>query len=187
MNRRPHRVLREDTAKIMESILHVLAKKPGLTQYEIVKTLFLADRAHLNRYGRPITFDNYVALEHGPVPSLAYDALKPGFNFQSRFGEPRPWASAPEPQSRASQFTALRAPRRELLSATDIEALDDALGTVLSLSFGQLRRLTHEDPAYVEAWDRRGDSMSSDMKLQLLFETDGDEQAFDLAYISEQA
>ena len=47
-----------------------------ITQYDIVKSLFLADKAHLNRYGRPITFDNYFAMKDGPVPNLAYNLLK---------------------------------------------------------------------------------------------------------------
>ena len=92
----------------------------------------------------------------------------------------------PDPRGRANRFTALRSPRREFLSSTDMESLDQALTTVRSLSFGQLRRLTHEDPAYVEAWERRGERQSSDMKLALLFEEDDEARAEELAYISEQ-
>ena len=66
--------------KSLAAICHVigLAEKSEyqLTQYDIVKTLFLADRQHLNEFGRPITFDNYVAMTHGPVPSCSYDLLK---------------------------------------------------------------------------------------------------------------
>ena len=66
--------------KVWEAILHVIREADRrnirVTQFEILKTLFLADRAHLNRYGRPITFDEYVAMQDGPVPSLAYDVLK---------------------------------------------------------------------------------------------------------------
>lgn len=187
MRRRGRRILKEDVSRIQEAILHLVTQKPRLTQYGIVKALFLADRSHLNRYGRPITFDNYIALEHGPVPSLAYDALKPSFDYEACFGEPRPWVSTPDPlQSKNNRFAALRAPRRDVLSATDIEALDDALHVVSSLSFGQLKRLTHEDPAYVEAWDHRGDLQMADMHLPLLIEENGEERVAELAYISAQ-
>lgn len=182
------RVLTPDFPKIQEAILYLLSQRAGLTQYQIVKALFLADRRHLNDYGRPITFDNYVALEHGPVPSAAYEALKPEHNHMARFGEARPWTSTPErPGSRVNNFVRLRAPREAVLSATDIEALDEALTVVVSLSFGQLRRLTHEDPAYVEAWDRRGAMQAADMELARLFDEDDDERASELAYISAQA
>ncbi|WP_409530306.1 Panacea domain-containing protein [Shinella sp.] len=45
-------------------------------RFHALKTLYYADRAHLQRYGRPITGDRYIAMENGPVPSYAYNAVK---------------------------------------------------------------------------------------------------------------
>src|SRR6266446_7375344 len=77
--------------RIVEAILFIFAeaceRKIAVTQYDIVKSLFLADRAHLNKYGRPITFDNYVAMEHGPVPSTAYNFLKEDARALSKYGD----------------------------------------------------------------------------------------------------
>lgn len=87
------RPFKPDKDRILEAILFLIGRSSSLSQYEIVKSLFLADRTHLNTYGRPITFDNYVAMEHGPVPSLAYDALKPSYNFAGTFKEERPWVT----------------------------------------------------------------------------------------------
>lgn len=65
---------------IIEAILHIVteaeAALQAVTQHDIARSLFLADRRHLNRYGRPITFDNYRATLHGPVPDLACDLLR---------------------------------------------------------------------------------------------------------------
>ncbi|MEQ1715723.1 MAG: Panacea domain-containing protein, partial [Hyphomicrobium sp.] len=63
-------------AKVVEAIDFVATLKPGVTQYYIGKILFFADREHLLDYGRPITGDRYVAMEHGPVPSAIRDILK---------------------------------------------------------------------------------------------------------------
>ena len=41
-----------------------------------MKLLYLADRDHLLRHGRPILGDWYACMEHGPVPAKAYDLLK---------------------------------------------------------------------------------------------------------------
>ena len=41
-----------------------------------MKLLWLADRIHLNRYGRTILRDKYCALPHGPVPSNTMDLSK---------------------------------------------------------------------------------------------------------------
>lgn len=181
----PEKRLTEDKEKIQEAILYLMERQPNLSQYEIVKSIFLADRSHMNRYGRPVTFDNYVAMEHGPVPSLAYDALKPKFNFKTTFSAERPWSSIPDKDNRyINRFTPMREPRKEYLSASDMKTLDSALGTVLSLSFNQLRKLTHEDQAYIEAWERRGNAASVKMRLSLLIDQDGDELEDELVYLS---
>ena len=38
--------------------------------------MFLAEKYHLVRYGRPITGDRYDAMKDGPVPSFTYDLFK---------------------------------------------------------------------------------------------------------------
>src|SRR5271155_2168922 len=43
-----------DRERILEAIIYLINKGKNLSQYDIVKTIFLADKAHLNRYGRPI-------------------------------------------------------------------------------------------------------------------------------------
>ncbi len=142
----------------------------------------------MNKHGRPITFDNYVAMEHGPVPSLAYDALKPKFRYRKNFGEERPWVfQSKKGAEQVRLFTAKRPAETDYLSKTDIESLDRAQDAVSSLTFGQLRRLTHGDPAYIEAWDRRGSTLSSEMRLALLIENNGESLADNLAYVSAHA
>ena len=185
MNKRTSIQLKPDLNKIQEAILYLMSLADGLTQYDIVKTLFLADRAHLNKHGRPVTFDNYVAMEHGPVPSLAYDSLKPEWDYGKRFGSERPWLSAPDAfNAKTNHYTRRREPDLDYLSSTDLDELRSALGTVRSLTFPQLRRLTHGDPAYKEAWESRGSKYSEPMLLPLLIEEGGEELAANLAYIS---
>jgi uncharacterized phage-associated protein len=177
--------LNEDKDKIQEAILYLMSRQANLSQYEIVKSLFLADRSHMNRYGRPVTFDNYVAMEFGPVPSLAYDALKPKYDFKAKFLADRPWTSIPDRDNpKVNRFTPLREARREYLSVSDMKTLESTLGTVQSLSFDQLRKLTHEDRAYLEAWGRRGDTSAAKMRLSLLIDKDGDDLESELVYFS---
>src|SRR5882672_10637583 len=61
--------------KIVELLLYLAHKRPGADKYQAVKFFYLADREHIRRYGRPITFDNYYALSYGPVASTALDLL----------------------------------------------------------------------------------------------------------------
>src|SRR5688500_9482554 len=53
-----------------------LAARTGETMYTILKMIYVADRFHLERYGRPITGDNFVAMKEGACPSKIYDSMK---------------------------------------------------------------------------------------------------------------
>lgn len=61
--------------KFASSVAYLVNAKPGLTKEQICTLLFLADKAHLLRYGRTITGDRYHALEQGPIPTKGLDAL----------------------------------------------------------------------------------------------------------------
>ena len=177
--------------KLVESILYLVdaAAKRGYkpTQYDIVKSLFFADKSHLNRYGRPITFDNYVAMENGPVPSLAYELLKGEVDLKSIGLVDLPWTrlvGAHHNPKACLYINAAREPSPDVLSESDMEALSDALATVISLTFSQIRTLTHIDAAYVSAWGN-GESNNSPMSYGMLFETPDFEEAEHLQYISQ--
>jgi uncharacterized phage-associated protein len=61
--------------KRINAILFFAMKAPEnkISRLRLMKLLWLADRIHLNRYGRFILRDTYYALPHGPVPSKTMD------------------------------------------------------------------------------------------------------------------
>ena len=176
--------------KIVEAILYVIveAKNRGdlVDQYEIVKTIFLADRQHLNRYGRPITFDNYFAMKDGPVPSLSYDLLKEDAYALRDVGGYVPWVRQHRIANIYDFVEPARAPSDEVLSPSDKRALADALAVVKSLGFNKTKKITHDDPAYKSAWGD-GANASSPMEYALLFDPPDKDLAAELEYLSQQA
>src|SRR5262245_62889630 len=64
-----------DWNRCIEGIAFISSLRPGITQYYIGKIFYFADKAHFLDWGRPISGDRYVAMEHGPVPSNIYDLL----------------------------------------------------------------------------------------------------------------
>ena len=40
-----------------------------LGKVKLMKLFYFLDFVHVKKYGIPVTFDNYVNLEHGPIPS----------------------------------------------------------------------------------------------------------------------
>ena len=185
--------LRPNKPKILQALLYLIEQGENrgvaVTQYTILKTFFLADRTHLNRYGRPITFDNYKAMKDGPVASFIYDVLKHNVNFPAVFGVAGPlWERTPAPNisQRAFRYHACKVkPDLDILSESDVEALSDALTITTSLSFGQIKRLTHEDPAYIDAWEDDDPPSAYDMSFGMLFDTPDFDQAKELAFLSQ--
>ena len=131
--------------KAIEVLLYIAEKSNNI--YNVLKVLYFADKEHLAKYGRLICGDSYVAMSHGPVPSGAYDLIKYArgdgfcqtdvpitgvFTIQGRTIVPR------------------RKANLDLLSESDMECLDAAIGRYGDLPFSQLKRLSH-DKAYEAA------------------------------------
>lgn len=55
--------------KLKAIILYFSVNTKFLGKVKLMKLIYFLDFMHLKKYGRPITFDNYVNLEHGPIPS----------------------------------------------------------------------------------------------------------------------
>ena len=172
--------------KTVEALLYLmeLAGERRLDRYKLGKALFFADREHLNEYGRPITYCNYAAMKDGPVPSEAYDLLK-GVPLRNAEHVDTPW-QAENIRDNIFNYIPKRVANRRKLSVSDLEALETAYEFVKDKSFGDIWNLTHEDDAYAEAWNRRGDKNSVLMKLELLANGDID-LADDLVFASHHA
>lgn len=183
---------RPNFKKILETILFIIARWPaavGPTQYEIVKSVFVADLEHTNKYGRPVTFDNYSALYFGPVPENTYDAIKPGYKwFRRNFGIDGPlWDVKPAGglSKKALNFYNLkREPNLRALSQSDIACLVSAMNVVKSLGFAGVRDWTHEHPACKDAWERRGDKQSSPMYFENLIAGEDEDLMHELVHAS---
>jgi len=137
---------RFDLRKAIESILYVAQRNSDT--YTILKILYFADKKHFARYGRSIYGDIYVAMRHGPVPSGAYDIIKyirgDGGFYRPELGE-KPF------EVEDNDILPLRPANTAFLSESEIECLDDAIEQYGSLSFKELRGLSHSDPAYMES------------------------------------
>jgi hypothetical protein len=130
--------------KALETLVYIANKDQR--QYWILKTIYIADKEHLRRYGRQIFNDSYRAMKQGPVPSLAYDIIKNvrGIGWYS-FSDPAPSTALQTPDNRT--VIPLRTADLNLLSKTEIECLDIAYNAIQKLDFGALKELSH-DSAY---------------------------------------
>lgn len=136
-----------DENKGREALAHIASKWPQVTVYFASKALFFAEKAHLNRHGRPIVADTFIAMPIGPVPSTLYDLLKSEFGLA---GDPEAFEAAID-----TKYYPRLAPKRQpepgVLSESDVECLDEAIEFCRRRGFGHLSQLTHHEKAWAEA------------------------------------
>ena len=169
-------------AKAIEALVWLANEQPGISFYYVVKILFFADKMHLNQYGRPILGDRYIAMEHGPVPSVVYDMLgrdkflEPelikGIEDGISFGDGRHPSIFPR---EGRQFNS------RLFSRTDIECLTKSLDTYGHMPISRLRAITHQEPAYQAA------SLNGEMDYALMIDADEENREKIADAISETA
>ena len=142
--------------KIVECLLHLLTKVEGLDQYKACKLIYLGDVEHLERFGRPITYDSIFATKNGPVPSMTYNIIKGNANARRRINfDDLPFDRKVEGKS-IYLVNPKRAVNMKKLSESDIQILDEIIEKHAHQNFDELFNLTHEHIAYKNAWDAGG-------------------------------
>lgn len=164
--------------KIVELLLYLAFKKPGADKYQAVKFLYLADKEHINRYGRPITCEVYYALPYGPVASKAKDLLE-GDIWTMKQAKLKSLPFKTEKVSRLgpdkSDLVIIGEPLREvdtdIFSKSDLRVFDEILEKYGNLDFDALYRITHDHAAYKKAWANRGHGKRSKMTYDDMIES----------------
>lgn len=130
-----------DRSKAIASILYVVNILNRVDFHKLSKILYFAERKHLSRYGRPITWDWYVAMKNGPVPSNIYDILKivKGESVYKDESLKKYFAVEENYFVTAKQQTDL-----DEFSETDLECLDESIAENKNLSFTQLTDKSHD-------------------------------------------
>lgn len=137
--------------KAVQTVLWALRNKPSLTKHTISKVLFFADRYHLNKYGRPVLGSNYCAMKYGPVPSEIYDMIKDQFCVHS---EALGLEKLPFYQHGHHIHIEDDVPDQyDLISESDIEALNFSIENYADIGFSKLTEISHEDLGWKKAWD----------------------------------
>jgi uncharacterized phage-associated protein len=129
--------------KATEAAAFLLKRRSGTMSYlKLIKLLYLADREALLRWGRPISTDRYVSMDHGPALSRVRDLI----TEQSE--EPSFWMAAiSEPHD--FNVTLKEQIEPEELSDAEIELLEEIFFRYGALGRWELVELTHDLPEWV--------------------------------------
>ena len=151
-----------DKSKAIETIIYIAQNSRNPTFHSITHLLYFADKTSLEKYGRFICGDDYFAVEHGPVPTRTYDLLKASA-ITDEYGF----------VADGHKVIPQREPDLDWLSDSDIECLKETIDLYGDYPFWKLREDSHDD-AYEEAWQARGASGSSRMRIESIVKLLGD-------------
>ena len=167
-----------DTRKIVQALNYFACSQLGHTinSMKAYKLLWLADRYHLRHYGRTVSGDEYYALPHGPVPMDAMNVVE---------GKPTRLVDGTDGvayirKSKRYNITSLEAPRLEVFSVSDLEALDLVIKTYGGKSWYELSDMSHTFPewkAYEPLLENPYSKNGYKMDLNLFFENRKKEDA----------
>lgn len=150
-----------NTEKSIEVILYFANKIENITHHKLFKLMFYADIYHINKYNRPITGDNYIAMQYGPVPSIMRDILTENDLYLEALPDELPFVTVKVKNKPI--IKAFRESNNDYFSGSDIEAMNHSIDKYKNLNFQQLTDISHDHPAWINAWDARfGDSSTID-------------------------
>ena len=141
------------------AVTSYLASRSGETMYTILKMVYVADRAHLERYGRPITGDNFIAMKEGACPSKIYDSMKAlrGDKNNSYLPNGEKYL---EVDPITHDVSVKDMPSLESLSASDIECLDEVISILKRLGRWHMHKMAHD-----VAWEKTARNASMDFVM----------------------
>jgi uncharacterized phage-associated protein len=145
-----------------EALAYIANAWPNVTVFFASKVLFFAEKEHMNKYGRPIVADTFVAMPNGPVPSTLYDFIKGNLGLS---GDPEAFRGAIEVANHP-HISAKRQFNPDVLSVSDVECIDYAIAFCRYKGFGHLSQLTHQERSWSEA------SANSAMDYELFIDED---------------
>jgi len=171
-----------DRRKLVEIVLYILQKTGGIDYYHAFKILYFAEMKHLAKWGTRMVPDGFCALKYGPVPTCLYDAVKELGNPYMPLAEDLAAAVCLAGDDAPNVLLPRRDYDGAYLSKSETDALDASIEDNANLTFGQLKRKSH-DAAWEEA-DRRdnGSNRISPVTMAKVMHAD----AAMLEYIQEQ-
>jgi uncharacterized phage-associated protein len=133
--------------------LNFFAYKAGgqINKMKALKLVFFADRYHVRKYGRLLTNDSYVAMEHGPVPSKTKDIAESNDYLEEAIKE---YSQEFVDPINNLVICSINTVDENVFSESDLEALNFAWDTFGHLDQFQLRDITHYYPEWYKFKDK---------------------------------
>jgi len=157
-----------DSAKALNAIVFLINRLGTLEKVRLMKLLYIADREHFIRHGRPITGDDLYAMPWGPVPSRCLSLVNGEVSAEKTF-------KVIDVHNNDVALQADQACEGCGLTAFEESILSEVAERYGGFSRWQLVKMTHKFPEY----DRHYiDDTSTPIPFESILELHGDESKF---------
>lgn len=148
-------IIEFDYQKATQAINYLATKSKNqkINKMKAIKLIWLADRYHLRKYGRPIIGDVYFAMPYGPVGSSVKDIADSTTFLAQEEAE----YSGKYIRKTDQYVTSLLPPDLDVFSQTDVEALTFVLENFGKYDRFELAEMSHEYPE----WSKFGNQFKS--------------------------
>lgn len=135
--------------KALEVVLWILDKRDGVNIYNLLKILFHAESLSVNKIGRPITGDNYIAMNFGTVPDVIYKGLicKDPIYLESFNLTEVPFTT----ENKYFLYPTRKADE-DYLSESDKIFLEEGMKEYIDLSFEEVKNKNHSNVAWQKTY-----------------------------------
>ena len=155
-----------DVEKLVASLCFFASNTKGLDKLKAAKLLYFADKYHLLKYGRPILGDTYFHLDYGPVPSVSLDIMNEAI-APYRLDIPQENLKLlkdylkVDPDKKHPVFEVKKQPDLDVLSESEVEALQETIKVYGGYTGPKLIDLTHREAS----WRKTGKNEQIDYRL----------------------
>ncbi|MEQ9663676.1 MAG: Panacea domain-containing protein [Parasphingopyxis sp.] len=129
-------------ARKVAQIVAFFAREQGgtINVLKLTKLVYLADRRNMEKYDFPITGDNLVSMDHGPVNSITYDCVN------GMQGERPDWEEFVTDRAgyQVGLVTAVEDANLDELSEAELETLNEIWAEFGNMTQYQVRDWTHD-------------------------------------------
>ncbi len=171
--------------KLKAILVYFANNTEKLGKVKLMKLIYFLDFVHVKKYGRPVTFDNYVNIEHGPIPSTIKSLVDYlGEDINSKLADAVYIKKVPTRKKAMDKIV----PRREfnknderLFSKSELEVLKEVAKRFKNANSDQIEKASHQespwkstnylDPIDYSLASNDKDSKFSKEEIELLLKT----------------
>lgn len=135
--------------KATQALNFLARKKDGqINKMKAINLIFLADRLHLRKYGRPIVGDMYWAMKLGPVGSLSKNVAELSSMPEDALVYAKKYIKPVDGKKQA--FISLRPGDLSVFSKTDLACLEVVYNKFSDKDQFELAEITHKYPEWTK-------------------------------------